>query len=377
MAEERAGSDAAAERPRGRGVPLADESPDELPALLAIGLGVAFLVIAIVWPGIQAGRDRAGDGSLAEEAAAADVDGAEDPDGHESSDGDDPAPESTGPDLPAIEAGLTADGFDGLTLSADGRVVTVVGEVADEAARAAVIDFVRGQPDVDDVIDGLTLSASADPGDGPDADITAAQRSIVLTGTVSDESTRDALVARAVEIYSADQVDDQLVVDSSLAPPTRVTITGSLTDPVLFDKVLNGFGDIEGVEVFQPSITLEESGELEQSLNSLAPIQFASGSDRVDEASVPILDEAAELLIANPDVAVEIGGHTDSIGSDSSNLGLSQDRADRVKAELEARGVTNELVAEGFGERRLRVPNDANDAEAQQMNRRIEFRVLG
>jgi outer membrane protein OmpA-like peptidoglycan-associated protein len=54
---------------------------------------------------------------------------------------------------------------------------------------------------------------------------------------------------------------------------------------------------------------------------------------------------------------------------------LSQARADAVKAALEERGVTNELIAVGFGEQRLKISPD-DTAEAQQANRRIEFRIL-
>ncbi len=43
-------------------------------------------------------------------------------------------------------------------------------------------------------------------------------------------------------------------------------------------------------------------------------------------------------------------------------------------AALQARDVTNEMTAVGFGERRLKIDPD-NDPEAQRTNRRIEFRI--
>ncbi len=366
MPDAKPGSDAAA-RPRGRGVPIADEGPDELPALLAIGLGVAFLVIAIVWPSMMAEREaRSVSGGDASATAGAEP-GTED----ESVDGD-----RTDIDLAAIRAALDTEAIAAVDVSAEGDVVTAAGQVPDEATMAVAIATIEAQPGVGAVVNEIVVVA-ADPGPPAEVGVEAAQRSIVLTGVVPDESTKESLGARAIEIYSEDKVDNLLEVDASVSPPALITIAGSLTDPVLYDKVINGFGDLPGVEVGGPTITLEEPGELEASLNQLDSIQFASGSDLVDEASIPTLDEAADLLRADPDRAVEIGGHTDSQGGDAANLTLSQDRADRVKAELEARGVENELVAEGFGERRLKEPNDVDDAEARQANRRIEFRVLG
>lgn len=351
-------------------VALADESPDELPALLAIAVGVAILAIAIVWPTI----DPLNQDSKTNAAATQQVDA--DDHGDDAGDASEEAEETgSGPDLPALVAGLVGLGFGDLDLSADGGVVTAAGEVPDEAARTQVIDFITAQAGVESVVDQLTTATSEAAEVQGDATVTAAQASVVLTGTVPDQATADAIVERAVAVYSEEQVDNQLVVDDTRGVPTQVTVAGAMTDPVLFDQISTAFDELDGVEVANRSISLEESSELEASLNSLEPIQFASGSAILDPASDSIFDEAAEFLNDNPDVAVEIGGHTDSRGSEESNQALSQARADAVKLALEERGVTNDLLAVGFGERRLKV-NPDDTPEAQQENRRIEFRLL-
>ncbi len=362
------------ERPKGA-IALADESPDELPALLALAVGVAILAIAIVWPTIDPlNQDHRSDAAAVGEAADEDAGeaGGDDP-------GEEPADEDAGEaaelDLAAITAGFSDLGFDGVDLSADGGVITATGEVPDEAARTEVLDFLGAQPGVESVIDQLTIAAAAAEGDPGEATVTAAQASVILTGIVPDQAIADAIVERAVAVYSEEQVDNQLVVDDTRSVPTQITIAGAMTDPVLFDQVSTAFDDVDGVEIANRSIALEESSELESSLNTLDPIQFASGSAIIQPESDTILDDAAEFLTDNPDVAVEIGGHTDSRGSEESNQALSQARADAVKAALEERGVTNDLQAVGFGERRLRVDPD-DTTEAQQENRRIEFRLL-
>lgn len=353
--------------PQGRGVALADETPEELPALLAIAVGIAILVITLVWPSI---RDRDTEvHSDGEEVVAAEV---EDEEPEEPAEEEEAAPAAEGPDIPRFESELA---IAGLGLSADGNVVIAEGVVPDEATRTSIIDYLSGQPNVDSVnADGLVVEA---PAAAAAVDVTAAQVSIVLEGTVPDEATKAELVSRAVAVYSEEQVEDRLTVDPAVQPPVTVTIGGSMTDEVLYNQVVSAFDGVDGVDVGELAITLEESGDLEASLNTLEPIQFASGSALVEAASAPILDQAAEFLNADPSVAIEIGGHTDSIGGEESNQALSQSRAESVRDALIERGVTNEMTAVGFGERRLRVTPDENDAEAQQANRRIEFRIIG
>ncbi len=353
--------------PQSRGVALADETPEELPALLAIAVGIAILVITLVWPSIR-DRDTSVDAGPEEVAAEveAEPDAEEEPETVED--------EVAGPDIPLFESEL---GIAGLGLSADGNIVFAEGVVPDEATRTSIIDYLSAQPNVDSVnADGLVIEGPADAAADAAVDVTAAQVSIILEGVVPDDATKNELVSRAVAIYSEEQVDDRLTVDPGVTPPVTVTIGGSMTDDVLYGQVVSAFDGMEGVEVGELAIVLEESSDLEASLNSLAPIQFASGSALVETASEPILDEAAQFLIDNPDVAIEIGGHTDSIGREESNQGLSQSRAESVQAALVDRGVTNEMTAVGFGERRLKVSPDENDAEAQQTNRRIEFRII-
>ena len=98
---------------------------------------------------------------------------------------------------------------------------------------------------------------------------------------------------------------------------------------------------------------------------------------RPRERSIAVLvadRSQAETLAAFPDAQVEVQGHTDDIGSDASNLALSQDRADSVLAYLVSSGVDAErLTAVGYGET---VPVADNETpEGRQINRRVVFEV--
>jgi outer membrane protein OmpA-like peptidoglycan-associated protein len=92
-------------------------------------------------------------------------------------------------------------------------------------------------------------------------------------------------------------------------------------------------------------------------------------------------DSKAELgkLIAflgkNPAMRIEIGGHTDTEGSDTHNLALSQNRAKAVLDYLTANGVdAGKLTFKGYGET---MPIDSNETpEGRARNRRTEFKVV-
>jgi OOP family OmpA-OmpF porin len=91
--------------------------------------------------------------------------------------------------------------------------------------------------------------------------------------------------------------------------------------------------------------------------------------------SVAILDEAIDTLKRNPNIRVEVDGHTDSVGSDAYNQKLSERRAKGVYDYLTAHGIEASRLdgPKGFGESQ---PIDTNDtAEGRQRNRRTELKV--
>jgi outer membrane protein OmpA-like peptidoglycan-associated protein len=91
--------------------------------------------------------------------------------------------------------------------------------------------------------------------------------------------------------------------------------------------------------------------------------------------SVAELDRLVRIMEQNPTLVVEIGGHTDSDGSDDYNERLSQARSQSVVDYLLDAGIAeNRLVAKGYGEKTPVAPNDTK--ENKQLNRRTEFGVL-
>jgi OmpA-OmpF porin, OOP family len=100
-------------------------------------------------------------------------------------------------------------------------------------------------------------------------------------------------------------------------------------------------------------------------------IEFTNSTE-IDPGSHALLDDLVELLKNDPDITIQVSGHTDSNGSDSANLQLSDQRANRVRDWLIERGIAAErITAKGYGEA---VPVDTNrTAEGRANNRRVEI----
>ena len=89
--------------------------------------------------------------------------------------------------------------------------------------------------------------------------------------------------------------------------------------------------------------------------------------------SEPALQSIQKLLAEAPDLAVELGGHTDNVGKRDYNLKLSEARVISAKGWLVAKGVKAErLSAKGYADTQPVAPNDA--AEGRAKNRRVELR---
>jgi len=104
----------------------------------------------------------------------------------------------------------------------------------------------------------------------------------------------------------------------------------------------------------------------------LEGVTFASGKSSITPESALILAKALKTLQTYSDIIVEIRGYTDNVGRRSSNIKLSQKRADSVRNWLVQNGVDGSRIrAVGYGPENPIVPNDTKDN--RRKNRRIEF----
>ncbi|WP_277028976.1 OmpA family protein [Thermaurantimonas aggregans] len=106
----------------------------------------------------------------------------------------------------------------------------------------------------------------------------------------------------------------------------------------------------------------------------LKDIYFDLGKATLTPQSRTSLDALYEILAKN-DIYIELGGHTDSIGSDDNNLRLSQERVNAVKDYLVNKGINPQrIIAVGYGETRPVADNRTD--EGRRKNRRVEVTII-
>lgn len=107
---------------------------------------------------------------------------------------------------------------------------------------------------------------------------------------------------------------------------------------------------------------------------SLPNVQFFTNSSVLIPSSKKDLENVAVYLLENLDVKAKIIGHTDNVGSSSSNLLLSQNRAESVRTCLINLGVNGSRIkAIGKGSSEPKAENDTE--EGRLMNRRVELEL--
>lgn len=104
-------------------------------------------------------------------------------------------------------------------------------------------------------------------------------------------------------------------------------------------------------------------------------LYFRADSTDITEESYPVLNEVFEFLISNPNVVVEIGGHTNGIPSPEYCDKLSTERAKAVGQYLIEKGIDSKRIhPKGYGKRH---PVDTNrTAAGRKRNQRVEIKIL-
>lgn len=132
--------------------------------------------------------------------------------------------------------------------------------------------------------------------------------------------------------------------------------------------------DIKGCPI---EVTDKETQLLDTGLLRLNDIQFETAKWALRSQSHAALDEVGRILSDWPELRIEIGGHTDSQGSDAYNQDLSQKRAQAVLdyiASKFSKVKKSQYTVTGYGESQPIADNGTDIGRAQ--NRRVEFKVL-
>jgi len=286
--------------------------------------------------------------------------------------------------------------------------------------------FVNGYGASDKDGDGLTKREEQEIGtdpNNPDSDGDGLQDGeevrVYITDPLNPDSDADALKdgaevnTHATDPLKADTDDDLLddgkEVNKYKTDPLKADSDGDAlvdgdeinkhrTDPLKADTDGEGLTDGEEINKYRTDPlnmdtdggTVDDFTEVERGTDPLDPaddvvkidvpivlegITFATGKSDITPESAVVLQGAIKTLTTYPDITVEISGHTDNVGSSSSNQVLSQKRADSARFWLISQGVDpDRIIAKGYGEDYPRVPNDSR--KHKRMNRRIEFKRI-
>lgn len=132
-------------------------------------------------------------------------------------------------------------------------------------------------------------------------------------------------------------------------------------------------------------LTIVEKGEVEQEVTANAIlkelnetgkailyINFDSGKATIKKESMPVVEQIIEMMKQAKDIKLSVEGHTDSDGSNESNLKLSEARAKAVVEAITKGGIdAARLSSAGFGEEKPIADNST--AEGKAKNRRVEL----
>lgn len=121
-----------------------------------------------------------------------------------------------------------------------------------------------------------------------------------------------------------------------------------------------------------PEIKKEVKERLEYAARA---VRFETGSAKLMETSYIILSEIGGIMRQYPDYDLTISGHTDDVGSDVTNLNLSEQRAEACRRFITATGISaSRISSAGYGESRPVAENTS--AEGRRLNRRVEFGLI-
>lgn len=201
-----------------------------------------------------------------------------------------------------------------------------------------------------------------------------------ISGKVTDRTTGKPLEAD-VELYTL--TTGQLATAAYSDPLTGEFL---VCLPEGVDYALNA--SAEGYLFFSKNYSVAQSGTgkplyLDVQLDpiragasiTLRNIFFETASYALLSASTAELNKLLKLMLANPSMRIEVGGHTDNVGKDAANQVLSEQRANAVRGFLVERGIAAErMVAKGFGAGRPVASNESEEGRA--LNRRTEITVL-
>lgn len=224
---------------------------------------------------------------------------------------------------------------------------------------------------------------------------------VVIKGVVATSSDKQQLLEKLKVQYPDKSIRDEIEVRSNISIPTNwQQIATAIIDSDISD-IRQGRVDIHGttISLHGKVNSLEQKQAIQNRIHTRLTdlyqlenqlvvvegeqrlidetlgnriVEFESGSANLTPLGLGILDDMADVLRRIDDKPILITGHTDNVGNSTSNLALSNERAEAVKQYLIGRNIdASRLSTTGKGDSNPIASND--NEEGRTRNRRIEF----
>ncbi|PVW12835.1 OmpA family protein [Marixanthomonas spongiae] len=215
----------------------------------------------------------------------------------------------------------------------------------------------------------------------------------VVSGNIKDQKDNNNLADVTVTVRdSTNAIIHTLITDANgnfkVTIPCNNTITLTATKPDYFEQTKDAQTGNKDQGITDPvNFILEKATDMivkdEEGFEKIKmdPIYFEYDKANITPQAAKALDGAVKLMNFYPNMVIKIEAHTDSRGSDSYNLSLSDKRAKATQEYLYSKGIaTNRILsAKGFGESRLlnKCSNGVKCSdEEHEKNRRSNFIIL-
>lgn len=184
------------------------------------------------------------------------------------------------------------------------------------------------------------------------------------------KAERDALIASNNELKNQiAQINNDLKDDDGDGVPNKFDKCPGTPSGVQVDGAGCPITVKNETKVIEKIVVTEEDKKVVD--EAIKNLEFETGKSTIRSTSYSSLDRVAAILIEK-NFSLKLAGHTDNTGSLQTNLRLSKERAEAVKAYLVSKGANpSRIEATGYGPNQPIASNST--PEGRQQNRRVEF----
>ena len=205
---------------------------------------------------------------------------------------------------------------------------------------------------------------------------------VLLKGKVDTEDIAEIKDTKLEVRYKSGEVQEQKIDIDDDGNYVAIANVGKGDEDVVLEVKKEGKAfQSKLIKKEDTDVTFIKDEELEikdikkGSTHTIKDILFKTNSSEIDPSSELVLDAFADWLGDNPELKIEIQGHTDNVGAEEDNFALSKDRAFTVMEYLSGAGVdSSRMKFKGFGENAPKFDNDTQENRAK--NRRTDFLIL-